>query len=151
VSSARGQLLDDNDQNAVRVTVAINNDGSRTVYKFNNVRREATATTTSKDGKPLGKTLYHIDDAGRFSSAVFFGPHKQFRFKSTYKYGAGGRLEEETHLDKNDVVVNKIVYRYDQTGKRTGYSVFDASGKLIGSTRPTVRASKKNSRNPLVR
>jgi hypothetical protein len=150
-SSARGQLLDDNNKDTVRVTVAINDDGSRTVYEFHNDRHEATATTTGKEGKPLGKAFYKIDEAGRFVSAVFFGPDKKFRFKSIYKYGEGGRLEQETHLGKNDVVVNRIVYKYDQTGKRTGYSVLDASGKSIGSTRSTGRASKKNSRNNLVR
>jgi hypothetical protein len=148
---ARSQLLDDNNRDAVRVTVAINDDGSRTVYEFNSDHHRATATTTSANGKPMGKVLYQIDDAGRFSSAVFFGPDKKFRFKSIYKYGNGGRLEEETHLGKDDVLVNKIVYKYDKTGKRTGYSVFDASGKLIGTTSSPSRSKKAKPHSRLIR
>jgi hypothetical protein len=146
-SAARSQLLDDNNKDAVRVTVAINADGSRTTYQFNNERHQATATTTSTDGKPMGKTIYQLDDASRFVTGVFFGPDKKFRFKSIYKYDGAGRLEQEIHLGKNDAVVNKIVYKYDQTGKRTGYSVYDASGKLLGSTSPSPSKSKSHDRS----
>ena len=31
-------------------------------------------------------------------------------------------------------LLNKIVYSYDSAGKQTGYSVFDASGKLVSRT-----------------
>jgi hypothetical protein len=152
LSTARAQLPDDaNDKDAVRVTVTINQDGSRTVYKFDNERHQATATTTSAKGKPLGKTLYQLDDAGRFTSGLFFGPDKKFRFKSIYKYDTAGRLEQETHLGKGDVVVNKIVYKYDQTGKRTGYSVFDADGKLIGSTSSPAPSPKAKPHHDLIR
>jgi hypothetical protein len=147
VSATRSQPLDDNTKDAVRVTVAINADGSHTSYQFNNARHQATATTTSADGKPMGKAIYQMDDAGRFTSGLFFGPDKKFRFKSTYKYDHAGLLKQEIHFGKNDVVVNKIVYKYDQTGKRTGYSVYDASGKLLGSTSPATSKSKSRGRS----
>jgi len=46
-------------------------------------------------------------------------------------------LQEETHLGKDDAVLSRIVYSYNQAGKQTGYSIFDASGKLIGKTSPS--------------
>src|SRR5712692_10146740 len=92
----------------IRVTVSLNNDGSRTVYQFNNAKHEAIATTTEPDGKPRGKIVYQLGDAGRFMSGVAFGPDDKLLFKSLYKYDATGRLEEETHLGKDEAVINKI-------------------------------------------
>jgi hypothetical protein len=132
---------------AVRVTVSLNADGSRTVYQFDNAKHEAIATTTDPDGKPRGKIVYQIGEAGRFVSGVVYGPDDKFLFKSVYKYDATGRLEQETHLGKDDAVVNKIVYNYDPKGKQVGYSVFDQAGKLISGTAspaPTASAKPRN-------
>jgi hypothetical protein len=131
---------------AIRVTVSLNADGSRTTYQFDNAKHEATATTTDPEGKARGKIVYQIGDAGRFVSGVVYGPDDKFLFKSVYKYDAAGRLQEETHLGKDDAVVNKIVYRYDPKGKQLGYSVFDPAGKLISGTvspTPTPTAKKR--------
>lgn len=124
------------DNDAVRVNVTLNADGSRTAYEFDQAHHKATATTTAADGKALGKIVYQIDDAGRFASGRILGPDKKLLYKSTYKYGNGGRLEEETHLGKDDAVINKIIYSYDAAGRQIGYEVVDASGKLIGRTSP---------------
>jgi hypothetical protein len=133
-----------NSNDAVRVTVSLNADGSRTTYQFDNARHEAIATTTDSDGTSRGKIVYQIGDAGRFASGVVFGPDEKFLFKSIYKYDAAGRLEEETHLGKDDAVINKIVYKYDSKGKQIGHSVFDKTGKLIsGTASPTPTASSK--------
>src|SRR5947208_256882 len=132
---------------AVRVTVSLNADGSRTVYQFDTAKHEAIATTSDSDGKSRGKIVYQVGDAGRFVSGVVFGPDEKFLFKSLYKYDAAGRLEQETHLAKDDSVVNKIVYKYNPAGKQVGYSVFDASGKLVSGTAspaPTARAKARN-------
>ncbi len=130
---------------AVRVTVTYNPDGSRTVYEFDNEHHKATATTTESDGKLRGKIRYEIDEAGRFSSGLVYGPDEKFRFKSTYKYDGAGRLEQETQLGKDDAVQNKIVYKYNPAGQAIGYSVFDATGKLIGGTAtPTPSPKPRN-------
>jgi hypothetical protein len=42
----------------VRVTVSLNNDGSRTVYQFDNAKHQATATTSEADGKARRKIIY---------------------------------------------------------------------------------------------
>jgi hypothetical protein len=129
---------------AVRVTVSLNADGSRTVYQFDNAKHEAVATTTDPDGKARGKIVYQIGDAGRFVSSVVYGPDEKFLFKSIYKYDAAGRLEQETHLAKDDSVINKILYKYNPAGKQIGYSVFDPAGKLVsGSTSPPPAATPK--------
>ena len=129
---------------AVRVTVALNADGSRTVYQFDNAKHEAIATTTDSDGKPRGKIVYQIGDAGRFISGIVFGPDGKFLFKSIYKYDAAGRVEQDTRLAKDDAVINKIVYKYNPAGKQIGYSVFDAAGKLVsGTSLPTPTAAPK--------
>ena len=129
---------------AVRVTVTLNSDGSRTIYQFDNAKHEGIATTTDANGKPRDKIVYQIGDAGRFISGIVFGPDGRFLFKSTYKYDAADRLEEETHLGIDDAVVNKIVYKYDAKGKRIGYSVFDPTGKLLsGAASPTPTAPSK--------
>src|SRR5205809_6421805 len=119
---------------AVRVTVSMHPDGSRTVYKFDNAQHKAVATTTDPDGKLRETIRYELDEAGRFSSGEISGPDGRLRFKSRYKYDDGGRLLEETQSSENGTLLHKIVYSYDASGKQTGYSVFDASGKLVGGT-----------------
>lgn len=126
--------------NAARVTVSMNADGSRTVYQFDDAQHKAIATTTGQDGKLRQTIRYELDDVGRFSGGRIFGPDGRLRFKSRYTYDSEGRLQEETQSAGNDTVLHKIVYSYDQNGKQTGYSIFDASGKLLGRTNPLVSA-----------
>jgi hypothetical protein len=124
--------------NAARVTVSINADGSRTVYQFDDAQHKAIATTTGEDGKLRQTIRYELDDAGRFSSSRIFGPDGRLRFKSRYTYDNAGLLQEETQSAENGPLLHKIVYSYDQNGKQTGYSIFDASGKLLGRTTPLI-------------
>ena len=143
--SAFGQSPDTTENNAVRVTVSMKADGSRTVYKFDDAQHKAVATTTDQEGKLREKIHYDIDEAGRFSSGTVFGSDGRVRFKSQYKYDGNGRLEEETQSAENGTLLHKIVYSYDPAGKQTGYSVFDANGKLVGSTiaaSPTPKRKK---------
>ena len=130
----------------VRVNVTLNADGSRTIYEFDSARHKATATTTDSEGKPRGKIQYQLDESGRFSTGRIFGADGQFRFTSTYKYD-GGRLQQETQSGKDGAILSKIVYAYDTDGKQTGYSIYDAAGKLIdrkGSVPgPSPSATKK--------
>lgn len=119
---------------AVRVTVSMNADGTKTIYEFDSVNRRATATTTSKEGKPVGKIRYVLDEMGRFANGEVYGPDDQFRFRTTYKYDASGKLTEEIQFGANDAVRSKIVYAYDKNGKQIGYNVYDAAGKLIRQT-----------------
>jgi hypothetical protein len=127
---------------AVRVTVSMHSDGSRTFYNFDNAQHKAAATTTGQDGKVRETIRYELDDAGRFFSAEIFGPDGRLRLKSRYKYDDAGRILEETQSAADGTLQHKIVYSYDSSGKQTGYSVFDASGKLVGgkgagSSRPS--------------
>lgn len=132
----------------VRVTVSMNADGTRTTYQFDSPHRRAVATTTGKDGKTVGKIRYLLDEAGRFVSGEVYGPDDQLRFKTLYKYDSDGKLTQETQLGPDDAVRNKIVYAYDKNGKQTGYTVYDAAGKLIRQTpgvspRPTPPNKRK--------
>jgi hypothetical protein len=122
------------ESDAIRVTVSMKADGSRTVYQFDDAQHKAIATTTSHDGKVREKIHYDMDDLGRFSSGTIFGPDGRIRFKSRYKYDSAGRLQEETQSAEDGTILHRIVYSYDQNGKQTGYSIFDANGKLIGRT-----------------
>src|SRR5258705_12201675 len=79
---------------AVRGTVGLNPEGSRVVYQFDNAKHEAIATTSDSDGKPRGKIVYQICDAGRFVSGDVFGPDEDFLSKSVYTDDAACRLEE---------------------------------------------------------
>jgi YD repeat-containing protein len=133
----------------VHVTVSMNADGSRTVYEFDAARHRATATTTGKDGKLVGRIRYVLDGAGRFASGEVYGPDDQFRFRTVYKYDEAGKLTQETQLNGDDSVRSKIVYAYDKVGKQVGYSVYDAAGKLVRQTpgvaprpSPTVKRSR---------
>lgn len=119
---------------AVRITVSMNADGTRTTYEFDSPHRRAVATTTGKDGKLVGKIRYVLDDAGRFASGEIYGPDEQFRFKALYKYDAAGKLTQETQVGPDEAVRNKIVYAYDKNGRQTGYTVYDAAGKLLRQT-----------------
>jgi len=145
--SAFGQVSPNDSDQPVRVNVTVNPDGTRTSYQFDQAHRQATATTTTPQGKVTQKIKYQIDEAGRFSSGIVLGPNDKFLYKSTYKYTPEGRVSEETHLDKKDVVVNKLVYSYDANGRQTGYAVYDASGNIMGRTAP-VQAQDAGSPKP---
>jgi YD repeat-containing protein len=123
----------------VRVTVSMNADGTQTTYEFDSPHHRATATTTGKDGKIVGRIRYTLDDASRFATGEVYGADDKLRFKTLYKYDAAGKLTQETQLASDDSVRNKIVYAYDKNGKQTGYSVYDAAGKLVRQT-PGVSA-----------
>ena len=125
----------------------MNADGTRTVYEIDALHHRATATTTGKEDKLVGRIKYVLDEAGRFASGEVYGADDQFRFKTLYKYDPAGRLTEETQFANDDSVRNKIVYAYDKSGKQVGYSVYDAAGKLIRQTpglapRPSPTRSK---------
>jgi len=113
-------------------------DGSRTVYNFDNAQHTAVATTTDPDGKVRQTIRYQLDNAGRFSTGEVFGPDGRVRLKSRYKYDDAGRILEEAQSAPDGTLMHKIVYSYDSAGKQTGYSVFDASGKLVSRTGGTA-------------
>ena len=142
------QSQDKTENDAARVTMSVNTDGSRTIYKFDDAQHKAVATTTGPDGKIREKIRYDMDDAGRFSRGVVFGPDGRFRFKSHYTYDSAGRIQEETQSAENDTLLHKIIYSYDSAGKQTGYSIYDANGKLLGRTMPLgpSRAASPKSR-----
>src|SRR6266699_5443277 len=129
-----GQSPDQARADAVRVTMSMHPDGSRTVYNFDNAQHKAVATTTDQDGKVRETIRYVLDDAGRFSSAEVSGADGRVRLKSRYKYNDAGRILEEAQSAPDGTLLHKIVYSYDSSGKQTGYSIFDASGKLLGRT-----------------
>src|SRR5439155_3574781 len=79
---------------AVRVTVSMHPDGSRTVYKFDNAQHKAVATTTDPDGKLRETIRYEMDEAGRFSSGEICGADGRLRFAGSYKSDDGGSLFE---------------------------------------------------------
>jgi hypothetical protein len=120
---------------AVRVTMSMHPDGSRTVYNFDNAQHTAVATTTDPDGKVRQTIRYQLDNAGRFSTGEVSGPDGRIRLKSRYKYDEAGRILEEAQSAPDGTLLHKIVYSYDSSsGKQTGYSVLDASGKLVSRT-----------------
>ena len=125
----------------IRVTVSMNADGTRTTYEFDASHHRATATTTTKEGKIVGRIRYVLDDASRFSSGEVYGPDEQLRFKTLYKYDAAGKLTQETQLGADDSLRNRIVYAYDKNGTQTGYTVYDAAGKVIRQTPPASSRS----------
>jgi hypothetical protein len=129
-------------EQAVRVTMSMHPDGSRTVYNFDPPQHKAVATTTDADGKLRETIRYDLDDAGRFSNAEISGPDGRIRMKSRYKYDDAGRQLEETQSAPDGTLLHKIVYNYDSSGKQTGYTVFDATGKIVGGKgAATVRPS----------
>src|SRR5207237_7241243 len=71
---------------AVRVTVTLNADGSRTIYQFDNAEHEGIATTTDANVQERGKIVYQIVDAGVFVSGLVFGRDGRFRLRNAYKY-----------------------------------------------------------------
>jgi hypothetical protein len=128
---------------AIRVSVTINEDGSRTSYQFDPANHKAVATTTERDGKPRGKIDYTLDAAGRFDTGRIFGADGKFLFSAVYKYDPAGRLREEGRFDKVSQPIGKIVYDYDTAGKQTGYAILDKNGKVIARTSsptPTPRS-----------
>src|SRR5438477_7493921 len=101
---------------AVRVTMSMHPDGSRTVYNFDPPQHKAVATTTDADGKLRETIRYELDDAGRFSSAEISGPDGRVRLKSRYKNDDEGRILEETQSAPDGTFQHKIVYSYHTSG-----------------------------------
>ena len=62
---------------AVRVTVSMNADG-----EFDSPHHRAVATTTTKEGKMVGRIRYVLDEAGRFTSGEVYRPDEKLRFKT---------------------------------------------------------------------
>lgn len=124
------------DDDALRVTMTMNPDGSKTVYRVDGTKHESVATTTTASGKPGGKIIYVLDAEGRYESGKVFAPNGAFRFKTLYRYNTAGELAEETQLDKDDAVRHKIVYAFDAEGHSTGYAIYDGTGALLGRTTP---------------
>src|SRR6266567_8608381 len=87
---ALSQSPEQTGSDAVRVTVSMHPDGSRTVYNFDNAQHKAVATTTDPDGKLRETIRYDLDEAGHFSSAEISGPDGRVRLKSRYRYDAAG-------------------------------------------------------------
>ena len=133
---------------AVRVTMSMHPDGSRTVYNFDNAQHKATSTTTDPDGKVRETIRYELDNAGRFLTGEVSGPDGRIRLKSRYKYDDAGHILEENQSAADGTLLHKIVYGYDSSGKQTGYSVFDASGKLVSRTGGTAAARPSPSPKP---
>ncbi len=119
---------------AVRVTVTMNPDGSKTVYQTDGANRRSTATTTGANGKAQGKIIYKLDAEGRYESGEVFAANGSLRFKTRYRCDAAGHLLEETQLAKDGSVQNRIVYSYDASGHSAGYAVYDGDGRLLGRT-----------------
>ena len=141
VHSAAAQSGAASPNDSVRVSVTLNEDGSRTTYQFDPAQHKAIASTVARDGKALGKIQYVLDDAGRFGSGRIFGPDGQFLFRTLYKYDAAGRLQEEARFGKDDRPTGKLVYSYDAAGKQTGYAIFDGAGHLLGQTSSPAASS----------
>ncbi len=136
---------------AARVTVAINPDGSKTVYQKDGSGHQATATTTGADGKPAGKIIYKLDSEGRYESGQVFAANGALRFVTRYQYNSAGRLVQETQLAKDNSVRSKIVYDYDSAGRATGYAIYDGDGKLLGRTstkKPGAEATQTPGKKP---
>ncbi|MCA1660158.1 MAG: hypothetical protein LC642_06445 [Verrucomicrobiaceae bacterium] len=145
-ASSHAQLQDRSAEAPVRVTVAQNQDGSRTSYAYDQPNRKAVASTMAEDGKLLSKIHYDLDEQGRFKAGEVYDGKGELRFKTEYKYDPKGRLESETQLTRDGSVRHKLVYSYNDMGKQTGYAVYDASGKLLGRsnvTSPQSASSKK--------
>ena len=139
-AGASAQTQDRATGDSLRVTMSLNEDGSKTVYETDPANRKATATTISAAGKLMGRIRYTLDAEGRYEAGEVYGRDEQLLYKTLYKYEPSGRLAEETQLTKQGAVRHKIVYAYDAAGKPAGYSVLDASGKLLGQTKPKVAA-----------
>ncbi len=123
------------DNNAIRVTVSLNDDGSRTIYKFDGANHKATATTKDAAGKVRGTIRYILDEAGRFQHGDVMGPDGRLRFKADYRYNDAGQMQEERQSRKDGRLLRRIVYHYDATGRQTGYAAYNGAGQLIGQVK----------------
>ena len=120
----------------LRVTVAVNPDGSKTIYQTNEAKRETTATSVGVNGKVRGKTVYKLDGGGRYERGEIFAADGKLWMKTKYEHDGAGRLLSETQFSRNGEVRNKLIYSYDAAGHQTGYAVYDAAGRLLGRTTP---------------
>ncbi len=124
------------DDDAIRVTMTMNPDGSKTVYRVDGAKHESVATTMTAKGKVTEKIIYRLDAEGRYESGRVFTGNGAFRFKTLYHYNAAGQLTEERQENKDGSVRHKIVYSFDAEGRPSGYAIYDGAGKLLGRTTP---------------
>ena len=128
----------------LHLTVAVNPDGSKTIYQTDRAKRETVATNLGADGKTRGKTTYKLDGAGRYESGEIFGADGKLRMKTKYEYDVAGRLLSETQFSTGGEVRDKLIYSYDAAGHQSGYAVYDAAGRLLGraTPKPSLRPSR---------
>lgn len=141
-------ILAQSDDAAVRVTVTMNPDGSKTVYQTNEASHQTIATTTDAKGKKQGKIVYLLDAQNRYESGDVFAPNGILRFKTQYRYDSAGRLTDESQLSKEGAVQHRIVYSYDEAGHQTGYAIYDGDGHLLGRTTPRQPSAGQSRRLP---
>src|SRR6266508_5867834 len=127
---------------AVRVTVSMHPEGSRTIYKFDNAQHNAVATTTDPDGKLRETIRYELDEAGRFSSSEISGPDGRLRFKSRYKYDDAGRLDRKsTRMNSSHVAISYAVFCLKKKKKD------QKSNKIKKKNKKKRKINKHNKKN----
>lgn len=131
---------------AVRVTVSLNDDGTRTIYEFDGPQHKALATTKDAAGKVRSIIRYQLDDAGRFAASDICGPDGLLRFKADYRYDSAGRLAEERQLTANGRLLHRIVYHFDKSGRQTGYTAYDAADHSLGEIKTTLPPPSKTNK-----
>ena len=67
-----------------------------------------------------------------FPAAKFPGPMAAFVSRAVTNTTMPDISWKRLKAPTDGTLLHKIVYSYDAAGKQTGYSVFDASGKLVG-------------------
>lgn len=132
--AAAGLAFSQTSDDAIRVTVTMNPDGSKTVYQTDGPNHRSVATTTDVGGTVREKIIYRLDAEGRYESGEVFTGRGVFRFRSLYRYDSSGRLAEETQTGKDGTVLHKIVYEFDAEGHPSGYAIYDGDGNLLGHT-----------------
>lgn len=142
VTATHAQQTDPS-SNAVRVTVSLNDDGSRTIYESDGAQHTAVATTKDAAGKVRSILRYKLDDAGRFAHGDICGPDGTVRFKADYRYNSAGRLEEERQVSTSGRLIHRLVYHFDKSGRQTGYTAYDETGRSLGEVKTSLPPPSK--------
>ncbi len=101
----------------VRVKVTLNPDGSRTAYEFDTAHHTATATTTSRDGKPAAKFSTSSMRPAVSRPALFTARTGSFASRAYISTTTPAGCRKRRNSTKDGAVISKIVYTYDSAGK----------------------------------
>lgn len=124
---------------SIKATSVVHPDGSRTETITNVGEKTAEERLVGADGKIRQRTMYTLDDEGRQSGGVVYGPKGQPVSRFQFVRDAMGNIVEHRDYTVKGEVIQRRIYRLSSDGKVLGIDTYDKSGTLVETTGKSKR------------